>query len=91
MKNTLADLNNHLFEQLERLNDEDLTDEQLERELKRADGMTRIAGQIIQNGELAYRTMVHMDEYGYGLERDRRNVPPMLALKDGSEAGGGKR
>ena len=76
MKNTLQDLNNHLFEQLERLNDEDLTDEQLDRELKRADGMTKIATQIIENGELAFKTMVHMDEYGYNSEH--RDVPCML-------------
>ncbi len=81
MKNTLADLNNHLFEQLERLNDEELTDETLEKELKRADGMTRIATQIIQNGELAFKTMVHMDEYGYGVDKSKRTVPPMLEIK----------
>lgn len=81
MKNTLADLNNHLFEQLERLNDEELTDEALEKELKRADGMTRIATQIIQNGELAFKTMVHMDEYGYGVDKSTRTVPPMLEIK----------
>ena len=77
MKNTLLDLNNHLFEALERLNDEDLTDEQLEKELKRADGMTRVAEKIIQNGELAFKTMVHMDDYGYGLDRNR-TIPAML-------------
>lgn len=71
MKNTLQDLNNHLFEQLERLNDEDLTDEQLDRELRRAEGMTKIATQIIENGELAFKTMVHMDEY----ERPRSRTP----------------
>lgn len=81
MKNTLTDLNNHLFEQLERLNDEDLDAEQLERELRRADGMTKIAAQIIQNGELAYRTMVHMDEYGYNV--DKAAVPAMLEIKNG--------
>ena len=64
MKNTLIDLNNHLFEQLERLNDEDLDADQLEQELKRADGMSKIAEKIISNGELAYKTMCHLDEYG---------------------------
>ena len=65
MKNTLSDLNNHLFEQLERLNDESLTEQELDQELRRSEGMTKIAEQIIRNGELAYKTMVHMDEYGY--------------------------
>ena len=32
MKNTLSDLNNYLFEQLERLSDDELTEDQLERE-----------------------------------------------------------
>ena len=82
MKNTLTDLNNHLFEELERLNDEELDDEQIERELKRAEGMTKIAQQIIQNGELAYKTMVHMDEYGYNV--DKRTVPVMLETKGGT-------
>lgn len=76
MKNTLQDLNNHLFEQLERLNDEDLTAEQLDQELRRADGMAKIATQIIENGELAFKTMVHMDEYGYN--SGHRAVPVML-------------
>ena len=76
MKNTLQDLNNHLFEQLERLNDEDLTDEQLDRELRRAEGMTKIATQIIENGELASKTMVHMDEYGYN--NGHQSIPVML-------------
>ncbi len=80
MRNTLADLNNHLFEQLERLNDEDLTDEQLDKELKRVDGMTRIASQIIQNGELAFRAIRHADDYGYGGEMAHRTLPPMLSV-----------
>ena len=73
MKNTLADLNNHLFEQLERLNDDDLDCDQLETELKRADGMSKIAEKIIQNGELAYKTMCHLDEYGR--EYDAKSLP----------------
>lgn len=79
MKNTLEDLNNHLFEQLERLNDEDLDHEALDRELRRAEGMSKVAEQIIRNGELAYKTMVHMDEYGYNTTK---KVPDMLEVKN---------
>ena len=80
MKNTLGDLNNHLFAQLERLGDEDLTEEELDRELKRADGMSKIASQIINNGELQYKAMKHMDEYGY--ERTKA-VPELLEVRGG--------
>ena len=34
VRNTLMDLNNHLFEQMERLNDDGLTDESLKREMQ---------------------------------------------------------
>lgn len=80
MKNTLNDLNNHLFEQLERLNDEDLSEEQLDRELRRSEGMTKVAERIIRNGELAYKTMVHMAEYGYA--DSRGSVPEMLEMSN---------
>lgn len=73
MKNTLIDLNNHLFEQLERLNDDDLDADRLEQELKRADAMSKIAEKIISNGELAYKTMRHLDEYGR--EYDTKSLP----------------
>ena len=39
MKNKLADLNNHLFSQLERLSDENLTAEQIEQEADRGVAM----------------------------------------------------
>ena len=76
MKNTLMDLNNYLFEQIERLNDDDLSEDELERELKKADSIVKVSEKIIENGELAFKTMKHMDEYGYG---QHRAVPKMLS------------
>lgn len=52
MKNTLGDLNNHLFAQLERLNDEDLTGDELDRELKRSKGICDIARNVIDNANI---------------------------------------
>ena len=86
MKNTLSDLNNYLFEQIERLNDDDLTEEQLERELKKADSIVKVSEKIIANGELAFKTMKHMDEYGYG---SKRALPKMLDCGDGGVTGNG--
>ena len=83
MKNTLTDLNNYLFEQLERINDDSLTDEQLDRELNKADAIVKVSEKIIQSGELAFKTMKHLDEYGYNVKRDRP-VPPMLKMEDDS-------
>lgn len=79
MKNTLTDLNNYLFEQLERLNDDSLDQEQLERELRKTDSIVKVSDKIIQTGELAFRTMQHMDSYGYTAKE--RFVPPMLETK----------
>jgi hypothetical protein len=52
MRNTLGDLNNHLFAQLERLSDEDLVGDKLEEEMKRAKSITRVASKIIDTGNL---------------------------------------
>lgn len=82
MKNTLGDLNNHLFEQLEKLNDDNLAGEQLEAEIKRTEAMAKISEQIIRNGELQFKAMQHMDEYGY--ER-KKLVPEMLEVRGGGK------
>lgn len=47
MKNKLTDLSNHLYAQLERLNDESLKGQDLELECQRADAMAKIASNII--------------------------------------------
>ena len=78
MRNTLVDLNNHLFEQLERLNDEELTDEQLEKEIKRTDAMKDIATQIIANANIVLKATELNMEYSRG----DVTVPKMLIGMD---------
>lgn len=75
MKNTLGDLNNHLFAQLERLDDEELKGEQLTEEIGRAKAITSVAAQIINNGSLALRVKTAYDE---GVNADAKR-PPMLS------------
>lgn len=77
-KNKLADLNNHLFEELERLNDESLTGEALQEERERAKSMASIAQTIINNGELALKAVKHFDEYGKA-----NQIPDILQIGDG--------
>lgn len=49
MKNTLGDLNNHLFAEIERLGDEDLKGDELKHEILRAKAVTEVASKIIDN------------------------------------------
>lgn len=74
MKNTMGDLNNHLFEQLERLNDEDLKGTQLAEEIERAKAMAGVASQIISNASLVLRAkQMTIENFG-----DDKKLPKML-------------
>ncbi|MCU5595061.1 hypothetical protein [Bacillus mobilis] len=77
MRNTLGDLNNHLFAQLERLGDEELVGEELEEEINRAKAVTDVATQIIANGSLVLKAKVAYDDR---LNADN-NTPKMLEAK----------
>ena len=52
MQNTLGDLNNHLFAQLERLSDEGLEGDKLKEELLRSKSVADIAKNIIENAKI---------------------------------------
>jgi len=62
MKNTLVDLNNHLFAQLERLGDEDLKGEKLRDEINRSKAVMGAASNIINTGSLVLEGQKFMDD-----------------------------
>lgn len=68
-KNKLSDLNDHLFTQLERLCEEDLTVEDIEREVKRADAIVAVSDKVISNADLQLRAAKLMAEHGPHIER----------------------
>lgn len=70
-RNKLSDLNNHLFEQLERLNDDELQEEHLDQEVKRANAMAKIAQSIIGNAQIVLRAELVKREHGTGEELSR--------------------
>lgn len=78
MKNTLNDLNEYLFESLDRLTNDDLDVEELEKEIKRSEAVQKVAKTIIDNGSLALEAKKHFDEYGQG----EKIKLPMLGMPD---------
>ncbi len=64
MKNKLSDLNDHLFAQLERLSDEDLTPEQIEAEAKRGAAIVSVADNIIRNADLTFKAATFVAQHG---------------------------
>jgi len=62
MKNTLTDLNNHLFAQLERLSEESLSVEQLSFEAERSKSLTIISRTIIDNARLVLDAQTRIND-----------------------------
>lgn len=79
-RNRIEDLSNHLFESLERINDDELSDEELEREIKRAKATTEVAKMIIDSAGLALDAAKLKAEWG------ARNVTLPAMLEDKSNA-----
>lgn len=79
MRNKLTDLNNLLFEQLERVGDDSLTDEEFDRELKRNDAIVSVSTAIVKNGELVLKALKFQDDR-YDISKP---LPGMLS--DGNE------
>lgn len=77
MKNKLGDLNNHLFAQLERLSDEDLTPEKIATEVQRTEAIVKVADQIVDNANLQLQAAKLFAEHGHA-------VLPMLPQIGGS-------
>lgn len=86
MKNKLADLNNHLFAQLERLGEEDLTDEQIEKEAKRADAIVSIADQIVRNADLQLKAASLLAHHGYHFAPHLASIAPDAERKTLTQA-----
>ncbi|AWX99536.1 hypothetical protein A8139_05655 [Marinomonas primoryensis] len=69
MKNTLLDLNNHLFAQMERLSDEKLSKEKLEREIERSRAITGVSKSIVSNASLQLQALKLKAEH-HGLSKN---------------------
>lgn len=64
MKNKMTDLTDHLFAQLERLGDEDLTPEQIATEAERAKAIVSVADNITANADLQLKAAKLYAEHG---------------------------
>lgn len=63
-RNRLTDLNDHLFAQMERLANEDLTADEIDKEVKRAGAIVNVADQITANSDLMLRAAKLFADHG---------------------------
>ncbi|MGH1416874.1 MAG: hypothetical protein ACRBB0_25545 [Pelagimonas sp.] len=68
MKNKLTHLNDHLFAQIERLGDEDLTEDLIASEVKRADAIVAVSDQILTAAKVRLSAAKMVADYGAELK-----------------------
>ena len=78
----LADLNNYLFEQIERVNT-DVTGEELDTIIKKAETITKISEQVIKNSDLQYKILCKGIECGIVNNAQISALIPTKDDKDG--------
>lgn len=63
-KNKLSDLNDHLFAQIERLSDEELTPDKIDHEVKRGAAIVAIADKVLEMASLQIKATLMIAEHG---------------------------
>ena len=80
MANNLTNLNDILFDQIRRLEKDDLSDEALEKEIKKSEQLTKLSAVVLNNAKLALDAQKQFDEYGTGRSVDI----PLLGVNNDS-------
>lgn len=86
MENKLTDLNNILFEQIERLNDDDLHGDALKQQIKRSQAIESVAGMIIANANTVLKAEKMKMDYALN-DRDPNQIPEMLRIEGRKKIG----
>ena len=78
--NQITDLNQTLFERIAAIENDDLTEEQLQREISKTDAIVRVSDVILRNASLALKAQELFDQYGTGRSVDI----PLLGINNDS-------
>ncbi|MBN8852253.1 MAG: hypothetical protein BGO55_00725 [Sphingobacteriales bacterium 50-39] len=82
MKNKISDLRDHMFAQLERLGDEDLSEEDLKKEISRAQAISEVGKVIVESAktEVLYAKLTgkRRDEATKFLEEGEEKRPSIV-------------
>ncbi len=83
MKKTIADLNDSLFETLNRLTSANMDEDALDLEIRRAEAVTSVAQTILHSGEIQLKALKIGEEYGY-FTPTKRVMPQLLENNNGT-------